>query len=72
MEYRSPDGPGLMGQHGNGPEKPSTRTARHEDDSASGWHGPMVGPGLGRTLGTVAQHGAQHDFWSARCGPTAC
>jgi hypothetical protein len=51
-----------MGRHGNGPKKPGTRMAQHEGDSALGWHGPMVGPGLGRILGTVARHGARHEF----------
>jgi hypothetical protein len=55
--YRWPDEPGPMGRHGHGPKKPGPRTTRHEWDSASGWPGPMVGPGLGRDLGTVARQG---------------
>jgi hypothetical protein len=46
-----------MGRHGNSPKKSGTRTARHGQDRASGRPGTMVGPGLGRTLGTVARHG---------------
>jgi hypothetical protein len=55
-----------MDRHGNGSnsKKHSPRTARHD---ASGWHDPMVGPGLGRTLDTVARHGHVTIFgWSAR------
>jgi hypothetical protein len=46
-----------MGWHGHGPKKHRPNTTRHEGDSASGWPDTMVGPGLGRTLGTVARHG---------------
>jgi hypothetical protein len=63
--YRWPNGPGTMGRPENGPKKPGTRTTRHEGGSASGWPGPMVRPGLGHTLGTVARHGARHDFWAS-------
>jgi hypothetical protein len=55
-----------MDRHGNGSnsKKHSPRTARHD---ASGWHDPMVGPGLGCTLDTVARHGHVTIFgWSAR------
>jgi hypothetical protein len=47
---------GQMGRHGHDPKKLGPSTTRHEGDSASGWPGPMVGPGLGRNLGTVARH----------------
>jgi hypothetical protein len=69
--YRWPDGPGPMGWHEHDSKKHDTRTVRHEEDSASGWPGPMVGPGLSRTLGTVARHGHDTIFGSARCSPTA-
>jgi hypothetical protein len=55
--YIWPDGSGPMGRHVDDPKKHDTRTTRHEGDSASGWPGLMVGPGMGRTLGTVARHG---------------
>jgi hypothetical protein len=55
--YRWPDGSGPTGRHVNDPKKHDTRTTRHEGDSASGWPDLMVGPGMGRTLGTVARHG---------------
>jgi hypothetical protein len=48
-----------MGRHGHDPKKHDPNTTRHEGDSASGWPGTMVGPGLGCILGTVARH--EHD-----------
>jgi hypothetical protein len=57
--YRWPNGPGPMGRHGNGPKKHGPRTAQHGGVRASGRPGTIVGPCLGRHLGTAAQHG--HD-----------
>jgi hypothetical protein len=67
--YRWPDGPGPMGRYGHGPKKPGPSTTRHEGDSASGWPGPTVVPGLDRDLGTVAQHGPDMIFGPARLQP---
>jgi hypothetical protein len=50
--WARPDGP-----HEHDPKKPGPSMTQHEGDSASGRPGPMVGPGLGRDLGTVARHG---------------
>jgi hypothetical protein len=46
-----------MGRHGHDPKKPGPSTTRHEGDSAWGWPGLVIGPGLGRDLGAVARHG---------------
>jgi hypothetical protein len=66
--YIWPDGSGPMGRHVDDPKKHDTRTIRHEGDSASGWPGLMVGPGMGRTLGTVARHGHNTIFGLASFG----
>jgi glycine/D-amino acid oxidase-like deaminating enzyme len=42
---------------GTGTTRKSPVLARHEGDSAWGWPGLMIGPGLGRDLGAVARHG---------------
>jgi hypothetical protein len=54
---------------GHDPKKHGTRTTRHEEDSASSQFGPMVGPGLGRTLGTVARHGHDPILGQPDCSP---